>query len=68
LEYRKLGKLINAGGRKKYYHTLEPGSSFITKINPSLANKNYVVVTMKTGSTYTGELNSRNERHGYGIY
>jgi len=23
---------------------------------------------MKTGSTYTGEINSSNERHGYGVY
>ncbi len=23
---------------------------------------------MKTGSTYTGEVNSNNERHGWGLY
>ncbi|EAR96626.2 MORN motif protein (macronuclear) [Tetrahymena thermophila SB210] len=67
-QYRHVMKQVQ--GKKKYYYSLQPGSSFISKMQKvgGTSNKNQVTVTMKTGSTYTGEVNERNERHGYGVY
>ena len=55
-------------GKKKYYYTMKPGFYTSIKGIPNALGKNTVTVTMKTGSTYTGDLNERNERHGYGVY
>lgn len=56
-------------GKKKYYYSMQPGFYTSIKGHPSnSSNRNIVTVTMKTGSTYTGEVNDRNERHGYGVY
>lgn len=41
---------------KKYYYMV--GSS----------GKDSVTITMKSGSTYTGQINDNNERNGYGVY
>ena len=54
--------------RKKYYYSMQPGFYTSIKGMPSTQGKNIVTVTMKTGSTYTGEVNERSERHGYGVY
>lgn len=65
--YRHVTKQTQA--KKKYYFSIQPG--FYTSIKgktDGLSGKNISTVTMKTGSTYTGELNMRNERHGYGVY
>lgn len=55
-------------GKKKYYYTMQPGFYTSIKGMPTMNGKNIVTVTMKTGSTYTGEVNERNERHGFGLY
>ena len=64
--YRHVTKKTQA--KKKYYFSIQPG--FYTSINKQgqSQGKNISTVTMKTGSTYTGELNGRNERDGYGVY
>ena len=44
--------------RKKYYHFIENKET----------KKNIKKIIIKTGSIYEGELNNRDERHGFGIY
>lgn len=34
----------------------------------SSGGKDSVTITMKSGSTYTGQINDNNERNGYGVY
>jgi hypothetical protein len=64
LQYRHT--LISKTGKKKYYYQIHSAGK--SAENSSSSSKNYVKVIMKTGSTYTGEVNSNNERHGYGVY
>ncbi len=64
LEYRHT--LISKTGKKKYYYQIQ--SSGRSSSNQTSSSKNHVTVVMKTGSTYTGEVNSNNERDGYGVY
>lgn len=57
-QYRHLE--AHGKGKKKYYYSMA-GS------NASESEK-HVFLTMKTGSTYDGTINSNNERHGWGVY
>lgn len=57
-QYRHLE--AHGKGKKKYYYTMAGGHDE--------KGLTHVFVTMKTGSTYEGTVNSNNERHGWGVY
>ena len=55
----------------RYYYSVMPSSGSFgksTKGKSSKTSSDSVVITMKSGSTYEGQVNHLNERHGYGIY
>lgn len=59
-QYRHLE--THGRGKKKYYYTMAGQSAGAS------TGLKHVFVTMKTGSTYDGTVNSNNERHGWGVY
>lgn len=50
----------------KYYYSVLPSSGSIGKAK--VAKSDIVRITMKSGSTYEGQVNELNERHGFGVY
>ena len=56
-EYRHISK--HTTGNKKYYYQVLPAPR---------SGDDYVKITMKSGSTYLGQVNDCNERHGIGTY
>ena len=54
--YRHVAK--KTYGNKKYYYS----------VLPTVKSGDEVEITMKTGSKYVGQVNDKNERHGYGRY
>ena len=47
----------------KYYYSVSSGG-----ISGAKKPKDFVRVTMKSGSIYEGQVNDLNERHGFGTY